>query len=192
MLDHLQHKRILLASKSPRRHELLKGLDLRFEVKLKDVPEDYPLDMDPADIPAFLAEKKARAFTDELDENSLLITADTIVIQGQNVLEKPANAAEAKNMIRQLAGKVHTVVTGVTVCDIWQKTTFSDHTRVHFMSLTDAEIDYYVERYKPYDKAGAYGVQEWIGYVGIEKLEGSYYNVMGLPVHKLYQVLKNF
>lgn len=192
MLSHLKSKKIILASKSPRRQELLKGLDIQFEIKTKEVDESYPLTMKPEQVPVFLAEKKADAFVDLLEKDTILITSDTIVIQGKNILEKPNSIEEGKAMIRKLSGQAHTVVTGVCIRTLEKSISFSDETRVLFTDLTDDEIDYYMKNYQPFDKAGSYGVQEWIGYVGIERLEGSYYNVMGLPVHKVYTALKTF
>jgi septum formation protein len=192
MLDNLAGKRIILASKSPRRQELLKGLDISFEIQLKDIDESYPSSLDPHEVPVFLAEKKAAAFMESLTENAIIITSDTIVIQDGDILEKPKSIEEAKEMLHKLEDYSHTVVTGVCIQSLTKIIVFSDHTRVHFMPLTTAEIDYYVEKYQPFDKAGSYGVQEWIGYIGIEKLEGSYFNVMGLPVHKVYAALKEF
>ena len=192
MLSHLKSKKIILASKSPRRQELLKGLDIQFEIKTKEVDESYPLTMKPEQVPVFLAEKKADAFVDLLEKDTILITSDTIVIQGKNILEKPNSIEEGKAMIRKLSGQVHTVVTGVCIRTLEKSISFSDETRVLFTDLTDDEIDYYMKNYQPFDKAGSYGVQEWIGYVGIERLEGSYYNVKGLPVHKVYTALKTF
>jgi len=192
MLTHLNSKKIILASKSPRRQELLKGLDIPFEIKTKDIDESYSPELDPFLVPEFLSEKKADAFIDIIDENTLIITSDTIVIQGKNILEKPQSKEEGIRMISQLSGQTHTVVTGVCIRTKGQSITFSDQTKVTFNTLSQAEIAYYMDKYQPYDKAGSYGVQEWIGYVGIEKLEGSYYNVMGLPVHKVYQALKDF
>lgn len=192
MLSNLKNKKIILASKSPRRQELLKGLDLEFELRTKDVDESYSNQLSAEDIPAFLSIKKANAFIDELKSNEIIITADTIVIQGERILEKPKTATEAKEMIASLSNDTHVVVTGVSVQSLTKKITFSDETAVTFGKLTEEEIDYYVSKYKPFDKAGSYGVQEWIGYIAIEKLNGSYYNVMGLPVHKLYNVLKEF
>jgi septum formation protein len=188
----LKDKRIILASKSPRRHELLKGLDLDFEVQLKEIDESYPSSMAAIEVPSYLAKKKANAFRDQLKESTIIITADTIVICKDEILEKPKSKEEAISMIQKMSGETHTVVTGVSIQSIDKSHTFSDHTEVTFAQLSDEEINYYVDKYRPYDKAGAYGVQEWIGYVGIVRLEGSYFNVMGLPVHKVYEVLKHF
>lgn len=186
----LSTKKIILASNSPRRHELLSGLDLSFDIFTKSVEETYPSTLELHSIPEYLAVKKAKAYTDLIDEETIIITADTVVIHQEKVLEKPTDEQDAIAMIEKLAGDTHEVVTGVCVQTIDGLQSFSDLTRVKFMPISTEEIKYYVNKYKPYDKAGAYGVQEWIGYIGIERLEGSYYNVMGLPVHKLYQVLK--
>lgn len=192
MLNNLDKYRIILASQSPRRYELLKGLDVEFEVRTRDVNESYPSDMPVEDVPAYLSEKKANAYHDILDKETLLITSDTIVIQDGEILEKPLSVNDAKSMIAKLSGNSHTVVTGVCIQSRGKKVVFSDTTKVHFNTLSTDEIQYYVHRYQPFDKAGAYGVQEWIGYIGIERLEGSYYNVMGLPVHKVYAALMEF
>lgn len=192
MLKNLHGKKIILASKSPRRQALLKGLDIEFETQTKEVDESYPPDLKAVDVPEYLAVKKANAFADQLSANTILITSDTIVIQDNNILEKPQSTEDAKRMVRQLAGKSHVVVTGVCIQSARKKLVFRDETSVQFMPLSQDEINYYVEKYQPFDKAGSYGVQEWIGYIGIERLEGSYYNVMGLPVHKVYKALKAF
>ncbi len=192
MLNNLDPYRIILASQSPRRHELLTGLDIEFEVRSRDVDESYPKEIKAEDVPTFLAEKKADAFHDILDRETIIITADTIVIKDDQILEKPLSVNDAKSMITKLSGSTHTVVTGVCIQSRKEKVIFSDSTKVHFSTLSAEEIQYYVHRYQPFDKAGAYGVQEWIGYIGIERLEGSYYNVMGLPVHKVYAALKKF
>ncbi|WP_066759593.1 Maf family nucleotide pyrophosphatase [Crocinitomix algicola] len=190
MLNNLKGKNIILASNSPRRHELLKGLDLDFTVLTRPVDEIYPDDLALEDIPEFLAVKKANAYQDLIDENTIVITSDTVVINEDEVLEKPQDAGDAARMLKAMSGKQHLVVTGVCILTAEKIHHFADHTKVKFTTLNDSEIDYYVAKYKPYDKAGAYGVQEWIGYVGIERLNGSYYTVMGLPVHKLYKALK--
>lgn len=192
MTLNLSDYNIILASKSPRRQELLKGLDLDFEIRLKDIDELYPNDLKPELVPEYLSKLKASAFIDELNPKDLLITSDTIVILGNEILEKPKSEDEAINMIRKMSGKTHHVVTGVAITSLNNQIVFSDTTEVTFSALSNEEIKYYVAKYQPYDKAGAYGVQEWIGYVAIEKLVGSYYNVMGLPVHKLYAALKRF
>jgi len=192
MLPNLEHKQIKLASKSPRRQQLLQGLGLSFEVWSKEVDESYPIDLQREEIPLFLASKKADAFRDELTESDILVTADTIVwIDGQ-VLNKPADRAEAIHMISLLNGTTHEVYTGVSIVSRERTELLWDRTGVHFTTLTPTEIAFYVDQYAPFDKAGSYGAQDWIGLVGIDKLEGSYFNVMGLPVNKVYQALKNF
>lgn len=184
---------ILLASQSPRRQELLKGLDLDFTTFVKEgLDEEYPDDMPAKDVAAFLSQKKAKAYQEGLKENILLITADTIVINGDDILEKPKDKAAATAMISSLSGTSHEVITGVTLTSKEKQHTFSSSTEVRFATLTNEEIEYYVEKYQPYDKAGAYGIQEWIGYIGVESIKGSYFNVMGLPVQALYAAFKVF
>lgn len=192
MLDNLADKKLILASKSPRRQELLKGLDISFEIRTKDVDESYPDSTLPKDVAEFLADKKAKAFMDDLTENEIVITSDTVVVVEDQILEKPQSKSHAIEMISSLSGKKHQVITGVCIQSKEKKVLFSDTTAVWFSKLEPAEIEYYVETRKPYDKAGAYGVQEWIGYIGIERLDGSYYTVMGLPLHRVYAALKNF
>ena len=192
MLHHLVSKNIILASKSPRRQDLLKGLDIEFSIQTKDIEELYPEDMPSQEVPAYLSKLKASAFEQELSENDILITSDTIVILGDEILEKPKSEKEAKEMIAKMSGKTHTVVTGVAITSSSKQVVFSDHTQVTFCDLSAEEITYYIEKYQPFDKAGSYGVQEWIGYVAIHKLEGSYFTVMGLPLHRLYEELKKF
>lgn len=182
--------KIVLASNSPRRQELLKGLGIEYKVKtLPNLDESFPDNLPPEEIPLYIARNKAGAYCPVIDKSELIITADTIVWLDGEVLGKPADEADAKNMLRKLSGKAHKVITGVclTTWD-WQKS-FTAVTEVKFSELTDDEISFYVETYKPMDKAGAYGVQEWIGYVAVESITGSYYNVMGLPIHKLYKEL---
>ncbi|MFC4874270.1 Maf family nucleotide pyrophosphatase [Negadavirga shengliensis] len=186
-----KHKNIILASKSPRRQELLTGLGLKYTVKTMHTDEHYPEDMPCGKIASYLAEKKADALKHLIGPEDILITADTVVIVDGKILNKPADHHEAKRMLRQLSSKKHEVMTGVCLMDAFKKNVFDDITDVYFNHLEEEEIDYYVENYKPMDKAGAYGIQEWIGYIGVEKIEGSYYNVMGLPVHKLYRFLKD-
>lgn len=181
---------ILLASNSPRRKELLSGLGLQFEVRVKDVHEDFPANLLREQVAEFLASHKADAYVDEL-QNEILITADTIVCLGERILNKPADASEAFAMLRALSGTHHEVITGVCILTKNSKTIFHDVTKVYFKKLSDEEINYYIEHYQPFDKAGAYGIQEWIGKIGIEKIEGSYFNVVGLPVQKLYTYLKD-
>lgn len=176
---------LLLASNSPRRKKLLASLGLKFEVKVKDVHEDFPEHLKRAEVAEYLAAHKADQYIDDLRDEAL-IAADTIVCLGDRVLNKPADYAEAFEMLQALSGKSHEVITGVCVLTREQKNVFHDTTSVYFKTLSEAEIDYYITHYKPYDKAGAYGIQEWIGMIGIERIEGSYFNVAGLPVQKLY------
>lgn len=189
----LEQYHIKLASGSPRRQELLKGLEFDFEVVTKQgISEDYPSNLQGGDIPLYIAKEKAAAYVDDMKENDLIITADTIVWKDGKVLGKPKNEAEAIAMIKFLSGSTHQVYTGVCIRTKEKEDAFFVESTVRFTELTDEEITHYVERYKPMDKAGAYGIQEWIGYVGIEHIEGSYFNIMGLPVQKLWQHLKAF
>ena len=191
MLDNLNKYHILLASNSPRRKELLTGLGIDYEVRtLPDVDESFPTELKGEEIPLYIARKKAEAYREVLLSNSLVITADTIVWLDGEMLGKPCDEADAVAMLRKLSGKTHQVITGVclTTAD-WQKI-FSAVSEVKFTSLTDDEIDFYVHRFHPLDKAGSYGVQEWIGFIGVESISGSYFNVMGLPIQRLYQELK--
>ena len=191
MLDNLQKYDIVLASNSPRRRELLAGLGLDFRVGvLSGVDENYLSTLPVREVAEYIARAKAQAY--RLTPHELLITADTVVIAGDEILGKPADAADARRMLRLLSGRSHEVVTGVTVTTRERTEAFSCISRVEFDRLTDDEIDYYVARYAPMDKAGAYGIQEWIGYIGVRGIVGSFYNVMGLPVQRLYQVLKTF
>ena len=185
--------KVLLASNSPRREELLRGIDIDFEVKvLPDIDESYPDNIPSEEIAEFVAIKKAKPYAASLHEDELLLTADTIVLLEDMVLGKPANKQEAKQMLRQLSGKTHRVITGVCFTSTKKQTSFSATSDVEFGKLTDQEIEYYVERYSPMDKAGAYGVQEWIGYVAVKHINGSYYNVMGLPIQRVYRELIKF
>ncbi len=193
MLDNLKSYQVVLASKSPRRQELLRGMGLDFTVLTKETPETFPSDMSPEKVPAFLSRQKSLAFAaEELPASFLLITADTIVLAGNEILGKPVDRDDALRMLGMLSGKRHHVVTGVTVRNALRSKTFSAKSAVRFAELDADEMCYYVDRYRPYDKAGSYGIQEWIGYVGISGLNGSFYNVMGLPTRHLYQVLKQF
>ena len=193
MLENLKNYNIILASKSPRRQELLKGIGLNFNVLTKEVDESFSKNIPVFDVAPFLSLKKAKAFDDsELPENYMVITADTVVIVDDSILGKPKDEDDARKMLRLLSGKKHSVVTGVTIYTSEKTKTFSVTSKVSFDVLDDDEIEYYVNNYKPFDKAGSYGVQEWIGYIGVNSVEGSYFNVMGLPTQKLYQVLKCF
>jgi septum formation protein len=183
---------VVLASGSPRRRELLKGLGIPFTVKVKPVDEVYPPGLQQEGIALFLAGLKAKAFEKNMGPKTLVITADTIVCLGDTVLGKPKNQKDAVQMLKMLSGKMHEVYTGVCLLTAEKKKLFFTVSKVFFKELSSEEINYYVTHYKPYDKAGAYGVQEWLGYIGIEKIEGSYYNVMGLPVKELYEELKKF
>ena len=193
MLSNLNKYHIILASKSPRRQELLRGMGVDFEILTKETPEDYPEDLPLDEVPKYLSLQKSLAFGDEdLPTGFLLITSDTVVICEGEILGKPKDRDDAVRMLQLLSGKTHHVVTGVTVRSSEKTESFAVRSDVTFAQLDPEEIDYYVDRYQPYDKAGAYGIQEWIGYVGISGLEGSFYNVMGLPTRKLYQCLKSF
>ncbi|MBF1383574.1 Maf-like protein [Prevotella aurantiaca] len=183
---------IILASNSPRRKELLRGLDIAFDVRVQpDIAETYPESAAPADVAGYISREKANAYKDTITEHELIITADTVVIVGNKILGKPANNDEAKEMLRKISGRKHQVVTGVCLTTTEKQHCFSVSTDVTFKNLTEKEIEYYVETYSPLDKAGAYGIQEWIGYVGVTALEGSYFNVMGLPVQRIWEELNN-
>ena len=185
----MKNFRLILASNSPRRRELLSGLGLEYEVRtLQGLDESYPDGLPMEEIPQYISRKKAAAYT--LGRDELLITADTIVWLDGEVLGKPADEAEARQMLRKLSGKTHQVVTGVTLTTTDIQHSFASVSQVTFAQLTNEEIDYYVTHYSPLDKAGAYGIQEWIGYIGVTSIQGSYFNVMGLPVQRLYTEMK--
>ena len=191
MLENLLKYDILLASNSPRRKELLAGLDIKYRVAaLPDIDESYPEELSCDLVAEYISQKKALAYSQLMKEDSLIITADTVVVCENDVLGKPADSDDAKRMLRQLSGKTHKVITGVTIRTVKEDHSFSSISLVTFAELSDSEIDYYIEKYKPFDKAGSYGVQEWIGYIGVEKIEGSYFNVMGLPIQRVYSILK--
>lgn len=182
--------KIILSSNSPRRRELLAGLDLEFEVRvLPGIDESYPSHLTPEQVPQYIAVEKAAPYLPSLAEDELLLTADTVVVLGNEILGKPANADEACSMLRQLSGKTHQVITGVCLTTLREQRKFAVTSHVTFKVFTESEIIYYVEHYRPFDKAGAYGIQEWIGYIGVTGLSGSYFNVMGLPVQRIYQEL---
>ncbi|MFC3559580.1 Maf family protein [Pedobacter jamesrossensis] len=185
----LQNTPIILASKSPRRQELLKLMGLNFKVELKDVDESYPENLSPAEIAVYISEKKAKAFS---ADDEIIITADTIVALNGEILGKPNDKAHAKEMLKKLSGYKHEVYTGVTLVKGDKKISFYDVTEVHCKTVTEREIDFYIDNYQPYDKAGSYGVQDWWGIVVVEKINGSYTNVMGLPTEKLYNELLKF
>lgn len=188
----MQPNKIVLASKSPRRHELLWNLGLHFSLLIPDVDESYPDELPLRMVPAYLSEKKAKAGLQHLKFDELLIAADTVVLLENHIFGKPENEGEAIAMLQYLSGNMHEVITGVTLCTRERSSTFSELTRVYFRKLEDAQIEYYVKKFRPFDKAGAYGIQEWIGLVGIEKVSGCFYNVMGLPVSRLVKELKHF
>lgn len=192
MVSDMDNHTILLASKSPRRQELMQLLDLKFEIPASlEVEETYPDSLPCEKIPEYLSQKKASAYKDSLKDNEILVTADTVVIIDSEILGKPHSELEAKTMLRKLSGNTHKVVTGVTITSLSTQKTFSSITEVDFDVLSDEEIEHYVKKYQPFDKAGAYGIQEWIGAVGIKAIRGSFYNVMGLPVHRLYKELND-
>ena len=193
MFENLKNYHIILASNSPRRRELLGGLGLPFEVKvLPDIEESYPNDLTVSQIAEFISTEKAAAYRELMADNDLIITADTVVIVGDEVMGKPVDAADARRMLKKLSGVTHQVTTGVCLTTKTNQRHFSVTTDVTFKQLTDEEINHYIEVYKPYDKAGAYGIQEWIGYVGVTSIHGSYFNVMGLPVQRIYNELATF
>ncbi len=184
---------IILASSSPRRQSLLRDLGLGFEVKTKAVEEVYPVHLKGKQIALYLAELKSKAFADdEIPESTILITADTIVCLNDHVLGKPLDYEDAFRIIKSLSGKAHEVISGVCLRSKEKTVSFSASTEVYFKELSEDEIHHYIQHYKPYDKAGSYAIQEWIGYIGIERINGSFYNVMGLPVQKLYEELLRF
>ena len=191
MLENLNKYRIVLASNSPRRKELLSGLGIQYEVKtLPDIDESYPEGLDGMEIPAFIARSKADAYRSVMQPDELIITADTIVWLDGKVMGKPRDAEEAREMLRALSGQTHQVITGVCLTTPTYQKAFATMTDVTFATLSDEEITYYVDRYSPMDKAGSYGIQEWIGFIGVESISGSYFNVMGLPIQRLYTELK--
>ena len=184
--------RYILASGSPRRQQMLKDLSLPFEIWTSDTNEVYPLGMNVTDIPIFLARQKAIPFLSLLKEKDLLITADTIVCLDQLVFGKPGDRKHAREMLKMLSGETHQVITGVCLTSIRKQVVFSEVTCVEFKKLADAEINYYIDEWQPYDKAGAYGIQEWIGLAGVIKIEGSFFNVVGMPIQKLYEEILRF
>ncbi len=189
----LNGKRIILASGSPRRRELLAGLDISFEVDTRNSFEEaYSADTPHRLIPELMSKGKSHGFHRQLEENEILITSDTMVLCGTEVLGKPHSREDAVRMLEMLSGHGHEVITAVTIRTSGREITFSDTTKVFFSPLSQEDIEFYVDRFRPFDKAGAYGIQEWIGYAGIESIEGSFYTVMGLPTHLVYRHLKNF
>lgn len=185
-------QKLILASKSPRRQQLLKEAGYDFVVKTLDTDESYPDTLAVHDVASYLAKKKAEAFIPILEDHETVITADTVVILNDEILGKPANSEEAKTMLEALSGQQHQVTTAVCIASRDKIVAFDDTTVVYFKQLSKEEIEYYIEKYQPFDKAGAYGIQEWIGMIGIQKIEGSYFTVMGLPTHLVYEALKRF
>lgn len=186
--EKLKNHTIILASKSPRRQQFFKDLDIDFTIQLKEVEEIYPKELNGIEITDFLADLKSKAFTN-LSDKDILITSDTIVWHNNTALGKPKNEIDAFNMLRSLSGKKHEVITSISLRNKHFQKIINDITTVYFKELSDDEINYYIKNYKPFDKAGAYGIQEWLGFIAINKIEGSYFNVAGLPVHKLYAAL---
>ncbi len=184
----MAHSSLVLASNSPRRQQLLRELGFKFSVKVRPTSEIFPATMPPIEVPAYLATQKADEFRVDIKQETILC-ADTIVVVDNEILNKPADATEARMMLKKLSGRAHQVITGICVMNGQSTQTATDVATVYFKTLTDNEIDYYIKNYSPFDKAGAYGVQEWIGMIGIERIEGSYYTIMGLPVHLVYRLL---
>jgi len=189
-LEQLKDLDVILASGSPRRKQLLEDAGITFRILTKNIEENFPIYLQRADIPLYLSRVKAQSIKTD-HPGSLIIAADTIVVQRNRVLNKPGSEAEAKSMLQLLSGSMHEVITGVTICYKNTERSFFDITEVHFKILSDTYIDYYIKEYKPFDKAGSYGIQEWIGMVGIKKIQGDYFNVMGLPVSKLVEELES-
>lgn len=192
-IPNIDDYKIILASQSPRRHYLLKEIGLEFEIKLKQfVDESYPDHLKKEEIPLYIAQKKAKVFNNDLADNEILISADTIVWLNNKVIQKPIDQDDAIKILKELSGDCHQVYTGVCIKSNNKEILFSACTDVYFKKLTYPEIDYYINHFQPFDKAGAYGIQEWIGYIGVEKINGSFFNVMGLPIQKLYTELDDF
>ena len=192
LIEKLKNFTIILGSASPRRKQLLTELAIEFSIKTTQKEEKYPENLDGAEIAEFLAKQKAEVISKELTGNYLLITADTIVIQNNEILHKPKDKDEAQRILQNLSGKSHKVISGVCIKSAKKEVVFSSETEVTFNKLSEDEILYYIDNFKPFDKAGSYGIQQWIGYIGIEKIKGSYNNVVGLPTAELYQKLKLF
>jgi len=192
IIDKLNEFKIILASRSPRRQQLLRELGLKFDVIIRDYKETYPEGLTGEEIARFVAYEKAASFKNELSEDEIVIAADTIVWCNNKVLGKPVDQQDAIRILKDISGNTHEVITGVSIRSQSKEFTFSDSTKVSFEALTDEEISYYIDMYKPYDKAGAYGIQEWIGIMACSHIDGSYFNVVGLPVQRLYKELQNF
>lgn len=192
-IQNIDKYKIILASQSPRRHYLLKEIGLDFEIRLKEfVDESYPDELVKEEIPLFIAQKKASVFDDDLEDDQIVITADTIVWLKDKVLQKPDDKEDAVRILQELSGNCHQVYTGVCIKSSKKEFAFTACTDVYFKKLSNEEIEYYVNHFQPMDKAGAYGIQEWIGYIGVERINGSFFNVMGLPIQKLYTELEEF
>jgi septum formation protein len=192
IIDKIKDFRLILASRSPRRLELLQDLGLKFDVVIKEYDELYPEGLPGDAVARYVAQEKAASFINEISENEIVIAADTIVWCNNKVLGKPLDHKDAVRILKEISGNTHEVITGVSIRSRYKEVTFSESTKVTFEILSEEEISYYIERYKPYDKAGAYGIQEWIGLIACSHIEGSYFNVVGLPVQRLYKELKNF
>jgi len=191
-IDNLNNFKIILASRSPRRQQLLRELGLKFDVVIKEYPETYPEGLSGEEIAIYVAHEKASSFKNEISDNEIVIAADTIVWCNNKVLGKPLDFEDAKRILNEISGNTHEVITGVSLFSLSKEITFTDSTKVTFETLSEEEIHYYIDKFKPYDKAGAYGIQEWIGLISCSHIDGSYFNVVGLPVQKLYKELRNF
>lgn len=192
IIDNLNNYRIILASRSPRRQQLLRDLGLKFDVIIKDYTETFPESLGGEEIARYVAHEKAVSFKNEISENEIVITADTIVWCNNKVLGKPLNSEDAIRILKEISGNTHEVITGVCLFSSFKEKTFSVSTKVTFDTLSGEDMNFYVDKYKPYDKAGAYGIQEWIGIAACSNIEGSYFNVVGLPVQRLYKELQSF
>ena len=189
----MKAKKIILASNSPRRRELLAGLDISFEVKvIPGIDESYPEDLPAVEVPQYISKAKADAYLGMIDDDTMVITADTVVVLDYEILGKPVDDDDARRILHKLSGKTHQVITGVCLTSLDKQRVFAVTTGVTFKQFTEQEIDYYVSHYHPLDKAGAYGIQEWIGHIGVTALNGSYFNVMGLPVQRIYMEMQDF
>ncbi len=190
--DLLKSYRIILASRSPRRQELLKELGVGFDIVIRDFEETFPGGLNGEEIARYVSHSKAASFREEMADNEIVITADTIVWCNNQVLGKPVDKQDAIRILKEISGNTHEVITGVSLFSKDKEVTFSVSTKVTFEELSDVDINYYIDKYKPYDKAGAYGIQEWIGIIACSRIEGSYFNVVGLPVQRLYKEIQNF
>ncbi len=191
MLDHLDNKRVILASSSPRRSFLLNEIGIKHIVRKIIFDESFPKTMPPLEVSLFVATKKSEQILD-IDDNDIYIFADTVVVLENEILEKPKNKIEALKMLSKLSNNTHQVVTGVTILSKQKRVSFKDVSKVHFKAINEKEIEHYIDLYKPFDKSGSYGIQEWIGMIGIDSIEGSYFNIMGLPTHRVYEELLKF